>query len=95
MSDPKTLPFFDAFDLRDLLSVIAAIGEDDAEFTVQEIVVKAAAMVESKHVGAGFSASHVNQMLAKLAAAGFVYKNRHGRYLFAVPLLGQYIRRQG
>jgi hypothetical protein len=31
----------------------------------------------------------VNQMLAALGASGLVYKNRHGRYSFAVPLFGQ------
>ena len=41
-----------------------------------------------------FSPSHVNQMLAKLAEIGLVCKNRHGRYSFAVPLLGGFIRRQ-
>ena len=33
-------------------------------------------------------------MLAKLAESGLVYKNRHGRYSFAVPLLGGFIKRQ-
>jgi hypothetical protein len=33
-------------------------------------------------------------MFATLAEAGLVYKNRHGKYSFAVPLLGQFIRRQ-
>ena len=38
--------------------------------------------------------SHVNQMLATLTDAGLVYKNRHGKYSFAVPLLGGFIKRQ-
>ncbi|MCY4482938.1 MAG: hypothetical protein OXC12_08690 [Spirochaetaceae bacterium] len=38
--------------------------------------------------------SHVNQMLVALASQGLVYKNRHGRYSFAVPLLGRFVRRQ-
>jgi hypothetical protein len=32
-------------------------------------------------------------MLASLGDAGLIYKNRHGKYSFAVPLLGQFIRR--
>jgi hypothetical protein len=32
-------------------------------------------------------------LLAKLSDAGLVYKNRHGKYAFAVPLLGDYILR--
>ena len=41
-----------------------------------------------------FSPSRVNQMLVALARNGLVYKNRHGRYSFAVPLLGGFIKRQ-
>jgi len=33
-------------------------------------------------------------MLALLSEAGLIYKNRHGKYSFAVPLLGDFIRRQ-
>jgi hypothetical protein len=33
-------------------------------------------------------------MLATLTENGLIYKNRHGRYLFAVPLLEQFIMRQ-
>jgi len=40
-----------------------------------------------------FSASHVNQMLVSLSEAGLVYKNRHGCYSLAVPLMADYIRR--
>jgi DNA-binding IclR family transcriptional regulator len=36
----------------------------------------------------GFSPSQANQMLVRLAEQGLVYKNRLGRYSFAVPLLG-------
>ena len=41
-----------------------------------------------------FSSSHVSQMLVTLSAQGLVYKNRHGKYSFAVPLLGRFIGRQ-
>jgi hypothetical protein len=73
---------------RDLLTVIATIEHCDTEFTVQEIV------EQSKLTTRSFSPSHVSQMLLKLADAGLVFKNRHGRYSFAVPLLGRFIRRQ-
>lgn len=73
---------------RDLLAVVAALPDCDEEFTVQEIV------EQSKKLTKPFSASHVNQILAKVAENGLVYKNRHGRYSFAVPLLGDFIRRQ-
>jgi len=73
---------------RALLSVIAQLENCDEEFTVQEIVEKA------KSSAKPFSASHVNQMLVALGDAGLIYKNRYGKYAFAVPLLGQFIRRQ-
>lgn len=74
---------------RQLLSVVADLPNCDEEFTVQEIVERSRQVLEKP-----FSASHVNQILGKLADNGLVYKNRHGKYSFAVPLLGQFIRRQ-
>lgn len=73
---------------RDLLQVISQLENCDTEFSIQDVV------EQSKRSANPFGASHVNQMLIKLAAAGIVYKNRHGRYCFAVPLFGQFIRRQ-
>ena len=73
---------------RELLQVIAGLESSDEEFTVQEVVEAA------KSLRKPFSASHINQMLGTLTHMGLVYKNRHGRYSFAVPLLGQFIRRQ-
>ncbi len=74
---------------RELLSVVARLPNCDEEFTVQEIV------EESKQGPAkSFGSSHVNQMLAYLGQQGLVFKNRHGKYSFAVPLLGRFIRRQ-
>ena len=73
---------------RELLSIIATLNNCDEEFTVQEIVAAAKSMANP------FGSSHVNQMLATLSEAGLIYKNRHGKYAFAVPLLGQFILRQ-
>jgi DNA-binding IclR family transcriptional regulator len=33
-------------------------------------------------------------MPSTLAEVGLVYKNRHGKYSLAVPLLGEFIQRQ-
>lgn len=74
---------------REFLAVVAKLKNCDDEFTVQDVVEKSKEELEKP-----FSASHVNQILAKLAENGLVYKNRHGRYSFAVPLLGDFIRRQ-
>ena len=40
-----------------------------------------------------FSRSHINQMLASLITSGLVYRDRHGKYLFAVPLMADFIKR--
>lgn len=72
---------------RQLLSVIAQLENCDDEFTIQEIVDLSGQLLEKP-----FGGSQVNQMLA--AMSGLVFKNRRGRYSFAVPLLGRFIRRQ-
>lgn len=73
---------------RDLLSIVASLDNCEDEFTVQEIVGAA------KNMAQPFGSSQVNQMLATLSEAGLIYKNRHGKYAFAVPLLGKFILRQ-
>ena len=79
---------------RDLLRVIAGLDNYGVDFSVHEVVARAAEQHLSGILISAFKGSNVNQMLAKLALAGFVYKTQHGRYSFAVPLLGQFIRRQ-
>jgi hypothetical protein len=74
---------------RDLLTVIAGLDSAGTEFTVQEIAAKSAQVG-----GKAFSPSHVNQMLAALAGNGLLYKNRHGKYCFAVPMFEKFIARQ-
>jgi hypothetical protein len=74
---------------RELLQVIASLDHNDGEFTVQEIVERSRTLISKS-----FSSSHAHQMLNALSEAGLVYKNRHGKYAFAVPLLGTFIRRQ-
>jgi len=74
---------------RELLSVIAVLENCNEEFSVQEIVDASKELVEKP-----FSNSHINQMLTTLSGQGLIFKNRHGRYSFAVPLLGRYIARQ-
>ena len=74
---------------RELLAAISRLDSCDTEFSVQEVV-----NFSKENSDKPFSSSHVNQMLSALSDAGLVYKNRHGKYSFAVPLLGQFIRRQ-
>lgn len=76
---------------RELLRVVAVaqLPALDGGFTLQDIVVHS-----KKLLAKPFHASHINRMLSDLQEVGLVYKLRHGRYLFAVPLLGQFIMRQ-
>jgi hypothetical protein len=74
---------------RELLGIISNLENCDREFTVQEVAEKSKSISDKP-----FSPSHINQMLVALGNAGLVYKNRHGKYSFAVPLLGQFILRQ-
>jgi hypothetical protein len=73
---------------RELLTLIANLESSEGEFTVQEIV--DASQLTPRH----FSNSHANQMLSTLSDNGLVFKNRHGKYSFAVPLMDKFIKRQ-
>jgi hypothetical protein len=73
---------------RELLWVVAHLDHSDEEFTIAELTEKAKTLLPKS-----FSPSHANQMLASLAERGMIYKNRMGRYSFAVPLLGRFILR--
>lgn len=72
---------------RHLLWIVASL-EKDGEFTIQEVVEQSRQMP-----GKAFSPSHVSQMLAALGEQGLIYRNRFGKYSFAVPLLGEFILR--
>jgi hypothetical protein len=68
---------------RELLQVVSILPNADQEFTVQEVV----AASQNSLLRKPFTSSHVSQMLSTLAEVGLVYKNRHGKYSLAVPLL--------
>ena len=73
---------------QQLLYVIANLVNDDNEFTVQEIMTKSEEMLKK-----AFGRSHISQILKSLIATGLVYRDRHGKYLFAVPLMADFIKR--
>lgn len=73
---------------RELLRVISTLDNCDEEFAVQEILVRA-----RKLLAKPFSPSQVSQMLSTLSDAGLVFKNRRGKYSFAVPMMGWFIKR--
>jgi hypothetical protein len=74
---------------RELLWAIANLENADGEFTVQEIVAASKRLLPKP-----FGNSHVSQMLVTLGGMGLIYKNRWGRYSFAVPLFHRFILRQ-
>lgn len=74
---------------RELLWAIASLDNADGEFTVQEIV-----DASKRLLAKPFGNSHVSQMLVTLSGMGLIYKNRWGRYSFAVPLFNRFILRQ-
>lgn len=74
---------------RDLLVIVAHLDNSHLEFTVQEVV-----EASQKSAIKSFKSSHVNQMLSALSDVGLIYKNRHGKYSFSVPLFDKFIRRQ-
>jgi hypothetical protein len=74
---------------RQLLWCAAHLDNSSGEFAAQDIVEES-----SKVLAKRFSSSHTNQMLSTLTATGLIYKNRWGRYSFAIPLLDRFILRQ-
>jgi hypothetical protein len=73
---------------RELLWAVAHLEHPDEEFTILELTEMAKGLLAK-----AFSPSHANQMLSSLAERGMIYKNRLGKYSFAVPLLGRFILR--
>ena len=74
---------------RQLMCVISLLENCDDEFSVQEVVQRA-----KETLVRPFSPSQINTMLVALGEKGLIFKNRHGKYSFAVPLLSQFIKRQ-
>lgn len=76
---------------RELLFCVARLDNAAGEFTVNQIA-------DISQIGpAGikpFKAGDVSSMMPKLMEAGLIYKNRHGKYLLAVPLFDGFIMRQ-
>ena len=73
---------------RDLLIAAAACGE--SQFSIREIAAMSEKILSNPFKGS----SQIGQMLPKMMDQGLVIKNRHGRYSFAMPMFGQFIRRQ-
>lgn len=78
---------------RDLLFCISNLPNCEEEFTISEIVAASKGSAAAGRVGKPFRANDVSQMLPRLIESGLIYRDRHGKYLFAVPLFGAYVRR--
>jgi hypothetical protein len=74
---------------RELLGAVACLPNCDGEFTVQEVEDACQRLLTKP-----FGGSHISQLFVTLSEQGLIYKNRHGKYSFAVPLLGGFIERQ-
>ncbi len=74
---------------QEFMYVISSLDNSDSEFTTQEIVSASKTALEK-----GFSSSHATQILSALVEKGLIYRNRHGKYSFAVPLMAAFIQRQ-
>lgn len=74
---------------RDMLICIAKLPNADEEFTVAQL----RAQIDGQKAIKPFSASNVNQTLTALIKSDMVFKNRHGKYSLAVPMLADFINR--
>lgn len=74
---------------QDLLRVIAKLPNANEEFSVKEI-----SDLSSKVLQNPFKPAQINNLILKLTEFGLLYKNRRGKYSFAVPLLADFINRQ-
>ena len=73
---------------RDLLQIIAQLELQENEFTIKQI------QQASQHHPKPYSSGHISQILTKLAEQGWLFRNRHGRYTFGLPLLQSFIKQQ-
>ncbi len=74
---------------RDLLYCVAQLPNAAEEFSISEIVDASKQLDGIK----SFSSNDVSQAIPKLIDKGLIYRNRHGKYSFAVPLFAMFIQR--
>ncbi|SMN11262.1 hypothetical protein SPBRAN_1518 [uncultured Candidatus Thioglobus sp.] len=71
------------------LPIVSGIPTAQDEFSIQQIQ-----QATQQHPSIKpFSSSQITQMLKQLIEKGLVYRNRHGKYMFAVPLIANFINR--
>lgn len=76
---------------RGLLYCVAQLKVSDGEFTIPDI---ASISTKTQRPIKKFTTNDISQMLPRLIEKGLLYKNRHGKYSFAVPLMGKFVNRK-
>jgi hypothetical protein len=74
---------------RELLTIVASLEDSDNCFTLHQVV-----EASERELSRSFSTSHASQLFSSLIKSGLVLKQGRGKYAFALPLLGEFIRRQ-
>lgn len=74
---------------REFMSVVARLPHSHGEFKVSDVV-----DMSKQHLDKPFNNSNAQMMLQTLTENDFIFRNRRGRYSFAVPLLDRFILRQ-
>lgn len=74
---------------REFMKVAAALPNSDGEFKVEDVVERSKTMSFK-----AFNRGNSQMMLKTLIENDFIYRNRRGKYSFAVPLLDRFILRQ-
>ena len=74
---------------REFMTAVAKLPHSSSEFKVEDVVALSKSVLTT-----GFSRSSAQMMLKKLIEDDFIYRNRRGKYSFAVPLLDRFIERQ-
>ena len=74
---------------REFMSVIALLSHGGTEFRVQNVVDKSREVLDRP-----FSNANAGMMLKTLIDNDFIFRNRRGKYSFAIPLLDRFIIRQ-
>ncbi len=74
---------------REFMQVVALLPNSNGEFKVQDVVDQSKESLKKP-----FNTSNAGMMLKTLIENDFIFRNRRGKYSFAVPLLDQFIMRQ-
>ncbi len=71
------------------MQVVALLPNSGGEFKVNDVV-----EMSRESLTKPFNVSNAGMMIKTLIENDFVFRNRRGKYSFAVPLLDQFILRQ-